>query len=108
MTRRITENVHRGEQITLTLNGSPVSAYAGETLATVLLAEGISAFNVTRNGTPRGPWCNMGACFECQVRVADAGSPAVHWRRACVCLAEAGMTVTAGARLLQSRDHAEN
>lgn len=108
MTRRITETVDRGEPITLTVNGESLSAYAGETLATVLLAEGITAFNVTQAGKPRGPWCNMGTCFECQVRVTDAGSPAIRWLRACVSPAEAGMAITTGMRLLQNSDHAED
>lgn len=106
MTKRITETVDRGEAITLTLNGEPVSACAGETLATVLLAEGLTAFNRTGGGDPRGPWCNIGTCFECQVRVMDAGSSTARWLRACITPAEAGMVVTTSVRLLQNSDHA--
>ena len=106
MTKRITQTVDRGETIALTVNGKPVSAYAGETLATVLLAEGVTAFNVTSGGSPRGPWCNIGICFECQVRVVDAGSPTARWLRACISPAEAGMAVTTGARLLQAPNRA--
>lgn len=99
MTGRITKNVQRGSSITLIIDGRAVSAYAGETLATVLLAEGFACFNRTRSGRPRGPYCNMGTCFECQVRVATLGSIELHWRRACMCRALEGMTVVTGMPL---------
>jgi hypothetical protein len=99
MTRRITGNVQRGGPVTLTVDGRSVSAYAGETLATVLLAEGVTSFNRTRSGRPRAPYCNMGTCFECQVRVAAAGSNAPRWRRACMCRVADGMSVVTGVRL---------
>jgi predicted molibdopterin-dependent oxidoreductase YjgC len=99
MTRRITGNVERGEAVVLTIDGRTVSAYAGETLATVLLAEGVTAFHRTRSGQPRAPYCNMGTCFECQVRVSVGGSDEIRWRRACMCRVANGMTVVTGARL---------
>ena len=102
MAQRVSGNVERGQQISLTINGTTVTAYAGETLATVLLAEGITTFNLTRTGKPRGPYCNMGTCFECQVKVAYSGSAIWRWQRACMCPAEAGMEIISGARLQQS------
>ena len=108
MAQRITINVEREGRIGLTLNGAPVTAHAGETIATVLLVVGISTFNVTRTGQPRGPYCNMGTCFECQVRVADPGSSVFHWRRACMHPVEAGMTITTGAQLLQASGYVED
>jgi sarcosine oxidase subunit alpha len=102
MARRITEGVERGGEIRLTVNGTAVSAYAGETIATLLLAAGITAFNTTRSGQARAPFCNMGTCFECQVRVADPGSAVYRWRRACMCPVQAGMAIVTGARLSHS------
>lgn len=99
MTRRITENVERGESVTMTIDGRTVSAYAGETLAAVLLAEGVTAFHRTRSGRPRAPWCNMGACFECQVQVSVGGRDPVRWQRACLCPVADGMTVVTGTHL---------
>jgi len=99
MAQRISKNVERGQPVAINIDGVVVSAYAGETLATVLLAAGISTFNRTRSGKPRGPYCNMGTCFECQVKVAAAGSATSRWQRACMCPVEAGMTVVTGARL---------
>ena len=102
MARRISKNVERGGKITLLVNGASVEAYAGESIATLLLAEGITTFNVTRKGKPRGPYCNMGTCFECQVKVADPGSQSYRWLRACMHPVEAGMAIITGARLQQA------
>ena len=101
MARRISRNVERGEVVGLTIDGRTVSAYAGETLAAVLLAEGITAFHRSRLGQPRGPYCNMGTCFECQVRVSSSGRDEMRWRRACMCPVADGMTVVTGMRLSQ-------
>ncbi len=103
MTQRMTGNVERGDKITLTVNGTPVAAYPGESIATVLLAEGITTFNVTRSGKPRAPYCNMGTCFECQVRVAAPGSTAYRWLRSCMHPVEPGMVIITGACLQQSQ-----
>lgn len=103
MAQRISGNVERGDQITLTVNGAPVAAYAGESIATLLLAEGITTFNVTRSGKPRGPYCNMGTCFECQVRVAAPGSSSHRWLRACMHPVEAGMAIITGACVQQAQ-----
>lgn len=99
MARRISGNVERGEVVALTIDGRTVLAYAGETVAAVLLAEEVTAFHRTRSGQPRGPYCNMGTCFECQVRVSAAGLNETRWRRACMCPVTDGMTVVTGTRL---------
>ena len=95
---RLSGQVERGAAVAITVDSRPVSAHAGETLATVLLAEGITTFNVTKSGKPRGPWCNMGTCFECQVKVSLA-SGEWQWLRACMQTVEEGMHVVTGARL---------
>ena len=102
MAQRISRNVERGNSVTFTVNGVEVSAYLGETIATVLLAQEITTFNVTQSGEPRGPFCNMGTCFECQVKVADAGSKILRWQRSCMVPVEAGMTIISGATLHSS------
>jgi sarcosine oxidase subunit alpha len=103
MPQRITNNVARRSKITLAVNGAPVAAYPGESIATLLLAEGITTFNVTSGGKPRGPYCNMGACFECQVKVAGPGSAAYRWVRSCMHPVQAGMAIITGACLQQSQ-----
>lgn len=56
---------------TMMVDGLPVRAREGDSVAAALLASGA---NVTRrspvSGAPRGPWCMMGACFDC-VAVVD-------------------------------------
>jgi D-hydroxyproline dehydrogenase subunit gamma len=78
----------RGPQLTLTLDGAPVTAYDGETVATVLLAEDHIATRTTAGGEPRGVFCGMGVCFDCLV-VVD-GIPNT---RACMTKAREGMEV---------------
>ena len=76
--------------VTMTVDGQAVSAYAGETVATVLLAMGIRTFRRTdRLHAPRGIYCGMGVCFDCLVTVD--GQPNM---RACVTTIRNGMAVT--------------
>ena len=78
----------RGPRLTLTLDGAPVTAYEGETVATVLLAEGRIAMRTTAGGEPRGVFCGMGVCFDCLV-IVD-GLPNT---RACMTQVREGMDV---------------
>ncbi len=83
---RIKLGISRGEPFTIHVNGSPVIAYPGETIAAVLLAQGWRMFRHTPlSGEPRGPFCGMGLCFDCLVTVN--GQPNV---RACLTLAQPG------------------
>jgi predicted molibdopterin-dependent oxidoreductase YjgC len=84
----LTHGLERGVPVGLTLDGRPVTAYAGESVAALLLAEGITATRVTRDGEPRGVYCGMGVCFDCLV-VVDG----VPNTRACVTWVRDGMTV---------------
>ena len=78
----------RGPQLTLTLDGETVSAYEGETVATVLLAEGHIATRTTPAGDPRGVFCGMGVCFDCLVIVDGVPNT-----RACMTQVHEGMEV---------------
>jgi predicted molibdopterin-dependent oxidoreductase YjgC len=91
----------RAQQATVSLfvEGREVQAHAGEMLATALLREGVHSFRQTPvSGSPRGPLCLMGVCFDCLVDVN--GRPNVQ---ACMTTVEAGMTVRLqhGARALK-------
>ena len=90
MGRRLPDGhgLERGAQVTLTLDGRVMTAFEGESLAAVLLAEGHVATRATTAGEPRGVFCGMGVCFDCLV-VVD-GIPNT---RACVTWARDGMTV---------------
>src|SRR5690242_15810242 len=61
---------------------------AGETIAASLAAAGLHATRRTRDDSPRGPYCGMGACFECVVTID--GMPN---QRACLTKARPGMAV---------------
>ncbi|HIE52036.1 MAG TPA: (2Fe-2S)-binding protein [Armatimonadetes bacterium] len=74
------------------VNGQPIEARPGQTVAAALVAAGIRAFRRSPTGQPRGPFCGMGMCFECLVTVD--GQPNVH---ACLTPARPGMKIiTAG------------
>lgn len=99
MAQRIADNVERGRPVAVTVDGARVSAFEGETLATVILAARVTAFNRTASGQPRAPYCNMGTCFECQVKVAAPGSASFSWLRACMTPVRDGLVVVTGERL---------
>lgn len=59
-----------GEQVTIEFEGVAVSACVGDSVASALLAGGHSSTrNTPVSGAPRGPFCMMGACFECLVEI---------------------------------------
>ena len=83
---RIQSGVTRGAPFQVDVDGQPVAAYAGETLATVLIAAGLRPFRQTLlSGQPRALYCGMGICFDCLVTVNER--PNV---RACLTLAQPG------------------
>jgi hypothetical protein len=66
--RRLTSNIERGHAIQLVVDGQPISAYEGETVAGALLAAGHRTFRHTiPGGQPRGIFCGIGICFDCLV-----------------------------------------
>jgi predicted molibdopterin-dependent oxidoreductase YjgC len=81
--------IARGPELEVLIEGRPVTAHLGETVATVLLAEGQLAMRTTVDGSPRGVFCGMGVCFDCLV-VVDG----VPGTRACVTWVRDGMTVS--------------
>lgn len=85
--------IERGPAVSITVDGVPVTAYVGETIAGALLASGWRAWRHTRRGEPRGLFCGIGLCFDCLVTVD--GAPNV---RACLTPVAAGMVVETGTR----------
>lgn len=83
---------------TLFYEGRPVTFEAGDSIAAALLAASIVDFrNHAVTLSPRGPYCMMGACFECLAEVDG-----VQNRQACLTRAQDGMVVRRqrGARVL--------
>ncbi len=78
-----------GPLVRITVDGRPVTARAGETVAAALLAHGLKACRTTAiSGAPRGPYCMMGVCFDCLVTVDGVGN-----RQGCLTLVREGMAV---------------
>ena len=86
--------LERGPRVEILLDGSPVEAYEGETVATVLLARGEITTRTTVKGESRGIFCGMGVCFDCLV-VVDG----VPNTRACMTWVRDGMQVSRQAGL---------
>ena len=56
--------------VTFSFDGAEILAPAGTTIAAALLASGRKELRSTPvSGSPRGPFCMMGACFECLVQI---------------------------------------
>lgn len=83
----------RGAAIEVTLDGCRVRAHLGETVAAVLLAEGVRVFSHDADGRPHALYCGIGICYECSVTVDGAPNT-----RACVTPVAAGMVIETGAR----------
>ena len=55
---------------TLWWGDSPIPCREGDSVAVALLAAGVIATRTTAvSGASRGPYCMMGACFECLAEV---------------------------------------
>jgi len=78
----------RGREVAITVDGRPLRAFEGESVAAALIAAGEPATRRTPGGAPRGVYCGMGVCFECLV-VVDG----VPNTRACMTWVREGMEV---------------
>jgi sarcosine oxidase subunit alpha len=78
-----------GAAVALTIDGKPVQARSGDTVAAALLAAGVDRCRTTPvTGAPRLPYCLMGVCFDCLVTIDGVGS-----RQACLVPVHEGMKV---------------
>src|ERR1700740_326591 len=68
LTRPLGSNPPGG--VTIWWDGKPLQARPDDSIAVALLAAGVTATRATAaSGAPRGPYCMMGACFECLAEV---------------------------------------
>jgi predicted molibdopterin-dependent oxidoreductase YjgC len=96
--------IERGAPISIRVNGASVEAYAGENLATVLMAAGYRVFRQTdASESPRGLFCGMGTCFDCLVTVDGLTN-----QRACVTEARAGCEVQTAVPNMPNAPNAPN
>jgi hypothetical protein len=75
------------DQVTLAVNGLPVTVPQGTTVAVAMTIAG-QPCRTSVNGEPRGPLCGMGICFECRAVINGQ----LHCR-SCQILCEPGMEV---------------
>ena len=81
--------VERGQQISVSVDGQLVIAFEGESVAGVLLAQGIRTFRHTaKTGQGRGLYCGMGICYDCLVTVDGVANV-----RACMTPVAQGMAI---------------
>ena len=86
MFKRLDES---GATVSVTVDGQPIRACAGDTVASAMLAAGVGRFRTTPvTGQPRAPYCLMGVCFDCLVTIDGVGS-----RQACLVPVRDGMAV---------------
>ena len=81
-----------GTPVSVSIDGRKVQARAGESVATALLAAGVSTFRRTaKSGAPRSAYCGMGVCFECLVTID--GDPN---QQSCLVPITEGMVIVTG------------
>lgn len=79
----------RGNEVSITVDGKPVRARGGDTVAAALLAAGIESCRTTPvSGAPRAPYCMMGVCFECLVVIDGVGN-----KQGCLVRVQDGMRI---------------
>ncbi len=87
--RRIDGAVSCGPEVEIVVDGLPVTAFEGESVAAALLASGRRTLRTTaRLHEPRGMYCGIGVCFDCVMTVD--GRPNV---RTCQTPVHAGMRI---------------
>jgi predicted molibdopterin-dependent oxidoreductase YjgC len=75
--------------VTIHVDGKPVRAGVGDSVAAAMLAAGVTEFRISAvSGSPRAPHCMIGNCFECRVEID--GMPD---RQACLVTVAEGMQV---------------
>ena len=100
MFRRIRDIDTDSETVRLTVQGKKITALQGETVAAAMLAAGFEHTRTTPvSGNYRGPYCMMGACFDCLVEIDGIPN-----QQACQTTVREGMCVNLqkGARDIDS------
>lgn len=63
---RIQRGIQRDKSFEIVVDGQPIEAFPGETIAAVLIASGKRTFRHTaKKQQPRGLFCGIGLCHEC-------------------------------------------
>lgn len=76
-------------RVTVRFDGQDYALPDGANLAAALLAAGLRSLRQTPvSGAPRGPFCMMGACYDCLVQIDGIT------RQACMVAVSDGLIVT--------------
>lgn len=70
-------------RILIHVDGQPVNAREGMTIAAALSNAGVPAFRRSMRGEPRAPLCGMGVCMECRL-IIDGRAQQRSCQRLCV------------------------
>ncbi|MBY6153791.1 (2Fe-2S)-binding protein [Vannielia litorea] len=89
MFNSVLEGSERGAPVTVTVEGEPVQAWEGETVASVLLRHFGTARRTPVSQAPRAPFCMMGVCFDCLAVIDGEGSA-----QSCLVPIRAGMVIS--------------
>ncbi|HWG58959.1 MAG TPA: (2Fe-2S)-binding protein [Candidatus Acidoferrales bacterium] len=76
-------------EVTVRVNGRPVSVPAGASVAVAVLLAGRTC-RTSVTGEARAPLCGMGTCFECRVTINGEAQ-----RRSCQTLCQPDMEISA-------------
>ena len=78
-----------GTSVSLSIDGKPIEARPGDTVAAALLAAGFHHCRTSAvSGALRAPYCMMGVCFDCLVNIDGVGN-----RQGCLVPVREGMRV---------------
>ena len=64
----------QNNSITIYIDDEAIQAVTGESVAAILLKQGITAVHSAPDNAARGPYCMMGVCFDCMVECEDGRS----------------------------------
>ena len=80
---------NESSRVRVFLDGREIEAIESETVASLLLVHGEMPYRRTAlSQTPRAPFCMMGVCFECLVRIDGA-----YNRQGCMVPVKHGMRI---------------
>ena len=65
---RLDKGIQRGEPVQIFLDGKPMTAYKGETIATAIMSAD-HMVSRTIDSEPLGVYCNIGICHSCVMTV---------------------------------------
>lgn len=86
---RVDAGIVRGAEIEIIVDGKPVKAYEGETVAAAILATGRRSLRTTtKDEEPRGLYCAIGICFDCVMTIDNIPNS-----RTCQTYARNGMVI---------------